>query len=483
MQVRFLPGASITDLVPEPIRPSRRAWTAAIAVTLAVAVALTLAAPTRPGFDPYGWLTWGHMTWHGGLDTNAAPSWKPLPYLFTLPESLLGGAAVRVWTITAVAAGLAAVALAGRLAYRLAGTGARVPRAARWGAALLAALGVLCLHDESAAWSHYALSAYSDPMIVACVLGAIDARLSGRPRTAFWLLVLASLGRPEAWPFLLAAAYAARRHRWHVVAGLSAVGLLWFGVPALTARSAFVAFDNALGFVGAPPSHPVGTVLSRFVALAPWPLELAAAGLAMWGAVRRDRTVLALGAAALGWMAIEAGFALHGLPGLGRYMFEPAAVVVVLGAVAAGRLASAPRAALTLTAAIAVVTVVLAVGQGRHEARDLTAQRARTAQVDALRGVVDRLGGPARVRACGEAISRKLGDQTLLAWTVGENVSAIGYRFPQRGHPHNPVLLFTPRGRSWAVRALRQRAPGCRGIASGAARGSVAPAQRSGRSG
>jgi hypothetical protein len=40
-------------------------------VLLAAAVAATLAAGTRPSFDAYGWLDWGRMTLHGGLDTNA----------------------------------------------------------------------------------------------------------------------------------------------------------------------------------------------------------------------------------------------------------------------------------------------------------------------------------------------------------------------------------------------------------------------------
>jgi hypothetical protein len=459
--------------MPETIRSSRRTWTASAGLVLAAAVALALAAPTRPGFDPYGWLTWGHMTWHGGLDTNAAPSWKPLPYLFTLPESLFGRAAVALWTITAIASGLAAVGLAGRLAFRLGGArgggGGDGGVATRWAAAALAAAGVACLRDESAGWSHYVLSAQSDPMVVACVLGAIECRLAGRRRAAFVLLGLASLGRPEAWPFLVlegALLWRARggATRAGVAGVLAAVGLLWFGVPALTARSWLVAFDNALGFVGAPAAHPVGTVLARFVDLAPWPLEVAAAGLAAWAMRRRDPTVLALAAAVLVWVAVEAGFALHGLPGLGRYMFEPAAVVVVLGAAGAARLAAGGRAAMVPAAAVAVITIVLAVGQGHDEARDLSAQRGRTAQIDALRGVVDRLGGPARIRACGEAISDGIADQTLLAWTVGENVSSVGFRFPQPGRPHNPVLLFTPdrAGPGWTVHALRQTAPGCR---------------------
>jgi hypothetical protein len=463
--------------MPETIRSSRRTWTASAGLVLAAAVALALAAPTRPGFDPYGWLTWGHMTWHGGLDTNAAPSWKPLPYLFTLPESLFGPAAVALWTITAIAAGLAAMGLAGRLAFRLTGGAG----AARWAAAALAAVGVACLRDESAGWSHYVLSAQSDPMVVACVLGAIECRLAGRRRAAFGLLVLASLGRPEAWPFLVLEGVLlwrtsrGRAVRLTVAAGLAVVGLLWFGVPALTSRSPLVAFDNALGFIGAPAGQPVATVLSRFIQLAPWPLEVAGACLAAWAIARRDRTVLALAGAVLVWVAVEAGFALHGLPGLGRYMFGPGAVVVVLGAAGAGRLAAGGRAAIVPALAVAVITIVLAVGQGRDEARDLTVQRARTAQIDALRGVVNRLGGPARVRACGEAISDGIADQTLLAWTVGENVSAVGFRFPQPGHPHNPVLLFSPdhTGPGWTVRALRQTAPGCRALLT----------QRSGRSG
>ena len=49
-----------------------------------------LYARTRPGYDPYGWLVWGQLTIHLELDTNGAPSWKPLPYLFTVPYALFG---------------------------------------------------------------------------------------------------------------------------------------------------------------------------------------------------------------------------------------------------------------------------------------------------------------------------------------------------------------------------------------------------------
>jgi len=57
---------------------------------LVLSVLLVLWAGTRPGFDPYGWLSWGHQTRAGNLDTNAAPSWKPLPYLFTTVFAFAG---------------------------------------------------------------------------------------------------------------------------------------------------------------------------------------------------------------------------------------------------------------------------------------------------------------------------------------------------------------------------------------------------------
>ena len=48
---------------------------------------------------------------------------------------------------------------------------------------------------------HYLMSAQSDSMLVSVCLAAIDMYLCGRLRWAFWLGVLAGLGRPEVWPF------------------------------------------------------------------------------------------------------------------------------------------------------------------------------------------------------------------------------------------------------------------------------------------
>jgi hypothetical protein len=204
------PAAPDDTLTPAPVPWTLRGfvrrhpwWTTTVAV-LIVSLALILWARTRPSFDAYGWLVWGYQTLHLSLDLGGAPSWKPLPYLFTVPYALLGHYELLLWMITAVAVSLAGAVFAGRIAYRItlsdtpAGERFSHPQVAAWAAAVLAGLAVLGLED----YTHYILSVQSDPMIVTFTLAAIDSHLSGRPRLAFWLGVLAALGRPEAWPFL-----------------------------------------------------------------------------------------------------------------------------------------------------------------------------------------------------------------------------------------------------------------------------------------
>ena len=55
---------------------------------------------------------------------NAAPSWKPLPYLFTLPYAVFGHDQMWLWMITAVAVSLSGVVFAARIAYRVVSEGA-----------------------------------------------------------------------------------------------------------------------------------------------------------------------------------------------------------------------------------------------------------------------------------------------------------------------------------------------------------------------
>src|SRR5262249_41463990 len=116
----------------------------AVLIALGVLVLATLIvvwARTRPGYDPYGWLGWGRQTIKGALDTNAAPSWKPLPYLFTLPYALAGHYQLWLWMITSVAISLSGVVFAARIAYRLTGA----PPERRWAAYVAGAFAGLAL--------------------------------------------------------------------------------------------------------------------------------------------------------------------------------------------------------------------------------------------------------------------------------------------------------------------------------------------------
>jgi hypothetical protein len=463
---------------------------------LLLSLAIVLWARTRPSFDSYGWLVWGHQTIAGSLNTNAAPSWKPLPYIFTVPYALFGHYEMWLWIITVVAISLGGSVAGGRIAYRL--TLGRAPTATEPGAGhagpavhparryaalaagLFAAAALLGIRD----WWHYMLSAQSDTMIVALSLGAIDCHLSGRPRWAFVLGGLAALGRPEVWPFLALYSIWAWRAvpsmRWLIVAGIVIELLLWFGIPALTSRSPFVSASNAFGSGRRLKSDRVFGTVDRFLDLHETPLELAALLGVIWAAVRRDRAVMTLAAGAVAWVLVEIAFSLHGWPGLGRYMFAAAGVMVVIAAVFLGWLLAdlgpwvaarfrAPRLAVVGTTAAIVLAAVLvgslvpaAVSRARIERRDLRAQRLRTKEINRLAGVVTGLGGPARLNACGEPLTR-LEYQTILAWTLHLNVAAIGFKYGEAIHHGNPTVLFTPLPQGgWRVQAVHQRLAQCR---------------------
>ncbi len=446
-------------------------WSVAGGLTL-LSIAVTYWARTRPGFDPYGWLVWGHQTLTGSLDTNAAPSWKPLPYVFTVPYALTGHLELRLWMITATAVALGGSVFAGRIVYKL----TDAPPQRRWAAitaGVFAGVAVLGISD----YAHYILSSQSDPMIVSLCLGAIDCHLHKRPRAAFALGLLASLGRPEAWAFLgLYSIWSWRRlpaTRWLLVTGWVLLAALWFGIPAITSRTPFVSAANALDSGRRLTNNQVFGTIGRFLAVNELPVELAALIGVGFAFRRRDRVTLTLAAAIGLWVLIEIAFALHGWPGLARYMFEAGGLVVVLAGVGVGRLlADSPRwssvpawAGAALVAVLVASLVPAAISHARVERTDLHGQRARTAEIGRLTSVVNRLGGAARIRGCGEPLTR-LEYQTMLAYTIGENVNRIGFKYRQSIAHGNPIILFTPyaTGIGWIVKAFHQSSPACRSL-------------------
>ena len=440
---------------------------------LILSLLILLWARTRPGFDPYGWLVWGHQTVAGNLDTNAAPSWKPLPYLFTVPFGLFGHYQVWLWMVTSLAVSLGGAVFAARIAYRLTLGGGDSDQ--RWAAWVAAAFAAAAYFGISSYW-HYMLSAQSDPMIVTLCLAAIDCHLCGRYRSAFTLGALAALGRPEVWPFLgLYTVWAWLRvpsMRRLIVVELVLVVLLWFGIPALTSRTPFVAASNALGSGRRLRSDRVFGTIGRFLDLNTAVLLLTALLAVVLAVVRRDRVTLALAAGACAWVIVEIAFALHGWPGLGRYMYEPAGVVVALAGAGVGTVLIEARrvsrgvgwAGVALVVVIVAALVPPALSRARSEHRDIRDQRARTAQIGKLSTVVASLGGPARFKDCGEPLTR-LEYQTILAWTLHLNVATVGYKYSPAIASGRPIVLFTPSSHGgWRVQALHQRLASCRSL-------------------
>jgi hypothetical protein len=423
---------------------------------------------------------WGKLTVHFKLDTNGAPSWKPLPFLFTVPYSLLGHYALWLWMVTAVAISLSGPIFAWRIAFRLVGA-EPARRYAAYAAGLFAAVVLLLMEDPIAPanYWHYILSAESDTMIVALCLAAVDCHLNGRHRWAFAVWWLGALGRPEVWPFCgLAGLWLWRTmpsfRRW-LLAALGVLLLLWFAIPGLTSKSAFTAGNIAQNSPRAVHGNKVTGTIKRFFELegaTVWVLAGLSVALA---AYRRQRTILLLAAGTLLWLLIEIAFAVKGFPAVPRYMFEAGAGVVVLAAVLVGRVIlelpplvggllsrrASPRFGASLAGQLgtwATVLVLVVIGlsmvgpahrQYRLEHKDFLHERLRTREIGRLQKVVSLLGG-SRILGCGQP-NIPIGYQSVFAWYLGIKVGIL-YVNPKflKLHPHTLVNIY-PLSNGWRV--------------------------------
>jgi hypothetical protein len=329
---------------------------------------------------------------------------------------------------------------------------------------------------------HYILSVQSDPMIVTCVLAGIDRFLAGRLRWAFAFGVVAGLGRPEAWcllgPYSLYLWLRVPPMRRMVAGGWLIVLFFWFGVPTITNHRPFVSAQLAERSPRKLTNGIVLGTLGRFTALQYLPMWIAGLAAVAWAAVRRNRVALWLAAGAVLWVVVEIAFALHGWPGLPRYMFEAAGIAVVLAGAAVGwMLLEAPRLARGLPrwAGVPVVAVLVGalvpgiVGRLRTERTDLKHERGRTHELAYLKTTIDSLGGYRHVRACGEPVTI-VEYASALAWYTHLDVGSVGYLPGLEKHRGYPIVVFTPRGEGgWRVEPWHTRPAlraSCRGLRS-----------------
>jgi hypothetical protein len=72
-------------------------------------------------------------------------------------------------------------------------------------------------------------------------------------------------------------------------------------------------------------------------------------------------------------------------------------------------------------------------------------------KIDRLQKVIDRLGGPARIKACGQPVTL-VGYQSTLAWMIGLNVGNVGFHIGKAIDKGEPIVAFKPHLQGWQVR-------------------------------
>jgi hypothetical protein len=398
-----------------------------------VLAAVSLLYPSSPGYDPWAWIIWGREVADLDLSTEKGPSWKPLPVLFTTVFSYAGEAAPALWLLVARTGGLLTLAMAFRVAARLAGT-------TRILAGVVAAIGVVLIEG----FLPLVARGWSEPLLAASVLVAVERHLDGARGTAFGALFVAALIRPEVWPFLaLYGVYVWRREptrRAPVAVLLLLVPVLWYGPELVATGDALRSQARAQRPLPGRPGlfedaalevlrQGAGLVFPLVQALAALAFAVAAIGFARR---RTGAVTLVLAVGCVAWVAIVAAMAELGYSGNPRYLVPVAVVVCVLAGVGAVRVVGAARVAVerirkrpvrglpvAVSAAVALVAALVLAARPGVERLHAGDERIRAqAEISAdLPDAVRLAGGRERVLACGRVFTGPF-EFPVVAWTL-----------------------------------------------------------------
>ena len=456
-------------------------WPLVLAAVIAASIWFVHWSGMRPSFDPFGWLTWGHQLLYGRLDLNAAPSWKPLTIIFTLPFSLFGGTSVSMWSVTSTAGTLLMGVFAARIVYRLTDDVRARPDAGRWViaaawiGALFAGIGVLGM----AGLPKLTYIANSDQLNTALVLAAIDAHLSRRPRLAYLTLFLASLGRPEVWAlsgvYGLWLIWKVPGTRILVVGGWVLIIAAWYVPDYVWANSINEASKLDLNKASACTGNSVVCVIRRWGPnLYAWPMGVAALiGLVAALVSRNRRVLLLLGTVAV-WLIVEIAFAYKGLSAVSRYLMESTAVMVVVAGWGIAELLSglpgvlrrAPVRAVQIVGVLVLLGLLVGFEPSAHvrlyKWRDGADHARAEGRVNVnMSRAVAAAGGPAHILACGRPAALNQ-HQSQLAWALNLNDANVLFNPPLLKRLHTNFVLFTQAGQRWTVKAYNvpANAPG-----------------------
>jgi hypothetical protein len=384
-------------------------WVAGGCVALA---AISLAFPFGLIYDSWSWAIWARQLAHGALDTDGLTAWKPLPPLVGLPVAALGGSPAVAWLLVERAAALGALALGYRLAARRAGVAAGV-----------LAVVLLVLVDGML---RYVAEGYSEPVVVALLLGAVLAALERRAGLALAALTAAALIRPETWPLLILYGVivwgrAQPRLRGWLTAAVAAIVVLWFGGQWLGSGDPLA--GSKLARAASVPDGSFAGVALPFVVV--WIGVVAAL---WWGARRRDAGVLLPAGTALAWTLAVLFLDAVGYPGIERFLVPAAALWSVVGAiglvwlVGEARALGGRRAAAGAAVGLALVTVGLGIARVDNVADDARLVAERVDAQTELRDAVSRIG---RERLARSAPCVNVAFQTALAWQLDLHATQV----------------------------------------------------------
>jgi hypothetical protein len=429
-----------------------------LAACLALA-GLSLLLPSTITFDPFTWATWGRELVHLRLDTGGGPAWKPLPVLVDVIFAPLGAGEKWLWLVVARAGGLLGVAMAYRLARRLAG---------RW-AGIIAAGGMLLVSSFLEYLTPFGMS---EPLLAGLALFAVERHLDSKFAHTYGLIFLSLLLRPEAFPFFLGYSVFMwirfPRSRPWVVGLLAMLPVLWLlpdylssgdwlrstrraqmptqGGPLLTSNPALAVVENEFNAVVLP------VVVGAAIAIG-----TAVVG---YGKRREDGYVLALSVLCIGWL-VEVAITTQARMGAGdeRYLIVSVALGCVLAGVGWSRLVTARRRPWVR---IAVVGVVM-VGSAPFVAQRLDELSGTIGEVPyqahkygELAQLIKRAGGRDRVLSCAP-ITTDIYQMPAVAWQLGIHQSEVVIAAGPKGTPEvGRVVVLATAGTVFRTRTTRE---------------------------
>ena len=347
-------------------------WLAAAALAVA---AVSLLIPSTPSYDPWSWLVWGREILHGGLHTPGGPTWKPLPVIFTTVLALFGHLQPDLWLVIARAGATLTIFMVFKLAFRMTwwlqdagadSAGSGTSRLGRFGPALVAGLIAAVSLALTGEFLDASALGYSEGLMVAATLIALERHVDGHYRQAFAVGFVAALDRPEVWIFwgpyglwLMWKDPGARA----MVIGLGVLTLLLWFVPQKLGGGSFTSGisrahhprSNSAAFASCPfctelKDHAWPLVLLRIKIAAAVGVLLAVVGLGRGMRTRpgwrltslRERALLVLvlsGVFGVAWWVIVAVETQAGFSGNDRYLVLGSAFIVLAGGIGFGWLA------------------------------------------------------------------------------------------------------------------------------------------------